>query len=98
MLHIWYEYFSESYPRFRVYKLRGQDAVQQFVLHETFRDVALKSAEYPRYDHIFLLDESRFDFFRFDIFQQFDTPVTLQDLQNNINEKCEEIKSQQHIK
>ena len=42
---------------------------------------------YPKYHHIFLLDDQRFHFFRFSVEVFFDKKITLLDLQNLISEK-----------
>lgn len=89
MLQIRYEHLSESYPRFRVYKLREWQKIMQYVMHESFDNVVEQSLDYPKYKHYFMLDESRFNFFRFDIFQTFEEKFTIQDLQNIINEQIE---------
>ncbi|MDR2415642.1 MAG: hypothetical protein LBD75_03390 [Candidatus Peribacteria bacterium] len=45
------------------------------------------STSYPKYQHIFLLDDQRFHFFRFDFEQTFEHKITLRDLQTLINQK-----------
>ena len=44
---------------------------------------------YPKYKNIFLLDESRFSFSRFDIFEEYSEKFTLKDLQDIIKYKCD---------
>ncbi|MCF7834841.1 hypothetical protein K9M48_02175 [Candidatus Gracilibacteria bacterium] len=97
MYHIRYEYLSDNYPRFRVYKIYNEEEIQNYTLHLSFFDAVKKSQEYPRYDHIFMLDESRFSFFRFDVYQKFDKKITIQDLQKIIDEKVSQIKQQREI-
>ncbi|MDR0860962.1 MAG: hypothetical protein LBO09_08605 [Candidatus Peribacteria bacterium] len=45
------------------------------------------SVTYPKYQHIFLLDDQRFHFFSFSIEASFEEKITLKDLQKIINEK-----------
>jgi len=56
-----------------------------------------KSYNYPKYEHIFMLDESRFSFFRFDIFHEFKEKITLNDVQDIINSKINLIKQEREI-
>ena len=97
MFYIRYEYLSESYPRFRVYKSREQEQILPYVLHEDFKDVVKQSELYPKYNHFFMLDESRFSFFRFDIFLTKSERMTLQDIKDIIHEKCKEAKKEHDI-
>lgn len=94
MLQVRYEYLSESYPRFRVYKIQEWEKIQQYILHENFRKIIEKSFDEPRYDHTFLLDESRFSFFRFDIFVDKEDNFTLQELHNITEEKMAFIENE----
>jgi len=84
-----YEHFSENYPKFRAYKIRDAETMQMAVLHKDLRSTIAYAREYPKYKNIFLLDESRFAFSRFDIFQDYDRKFTLTDLQDIIREKCD---------
>lgn len=97
MFYIWYEYLSESYPRFRVYKSRENESVLPYVLHESFADVVKQSEMYPKYQHFFMLDESRFAFFRFDVFETREEKFTLQDLKKIIDEKTATTKKQHDV-
>lgn len=97
MFYIWYEYLSESYPRFRVYKSREDEKVLPYVLHESFADVVRQSEMYPKYQHFFMLDESRFGFFRFDVYETKEEKFTLQDLKTIIDEKTATTKKQHDI-
>ncbi|MBU0626335.1 hypothetical protein KKH82_02685, partial [Patescibacteria group bacterium] len=85
---------SETYPRFRVYKIRDDRKIMQYTLHEKFSDIIKQSMDYPSYEHYFMLDESRFSFFRFDIFVDYQETFTLQDLEDIITEKLQHINSE----
>jgi hypothetical protein len=97
MFYIRYEYLSESYPRFRVYKSREQEQILPYILHESFADVIKQSEIYPKYQHYFMLDESRFSFFRFDICQTVTENFTLQNLKDIIEDKCRETKKSNNV-
>ena len=88
---------SESHPSFRVYKIREQDQILQYVLHENLVKITDESREYPKYTHYFMLDESRFSFFRFDVFEKFEKKFTFQDLKNIIEEKCQSTKKHNDV-
>lgn len=97
MFYIRYEHLSESHPSFRVYKIREQDQILQYILHEDLVKITEESREYPKYTHYFMLDESRFSFFRFDIFQKFESKFTYQDLKDIIEEKCQATKKHNDV-
>jgi len=84
-----YENFSESYPKFRSYKIRVGQQIQQYVFHKNLKEVVDYAQDYAKYKHIFLLDESRFHFFRTDIYQDFDEKFTLEDLHKIIKYQCD---------
>ncbi len=92
MHYIRYEYFSEVYPRCNVFKIREKTDLQTYTLHESLPNIIKQSNEYPKYDHFFLLDESRFSFFRCDISQEFSEPITIQVLNEIIQEKIKETR------
>lgn len=92
MFYIRYEHLSESHPIFRVYKIREHEQVLQYMLHENIFKVTDESRKYPKYNHYFMLDESRFSFFRFDIFQKFEKKFTFQDLKDIIEDRCQNTK------
>ncbi len=97
MFYIWYEYLSKSQPSFRVYKTPEKDQILQYILHEDFRKIVQESNKYPKYQHFFMLDESRFSFFRFDMYETFEDKFTLQDLKNIVEEKCQATKKYNEV-
>lgn len=97
MFYIRYEHLSESHPSFRVYKLREGEQILQYVLHENIVKVADESREYPKYTHYFMLDESRFSFFRFDIFEKFEKKFTFQNLKDIIEDRCQSTKKHNDV-
>ena len=94
MYQIWYEQYSPSNSKFRSYKLRKDQQIQQYVFHKNLKEVINYAENYPKYKHIFMLDESRFAFFRIDIFLQQKEKFTIQNLQALIKEKCEDQRKQ----
>lgn len=97
MYQIRYEYLSNDYPRFRNYKIYDENEIQHYTMHLDLFQAVEKANDYPKYNHVFLLDESRFSFFRFDIFQEFQEKVTLKDVQDIIDAKINLIKQQREI-
>jgi len=86
MYQIWYEFFSESYPKFINYKIRQDWVIQKLVFHKNLQEIIWQATEYSQYQHIFLLDEQRFSFSRFDIFKNIERPFTIQDLNSCIKD------------
>lgn len=97
MFYIRYEYLSEAYPRFRVYKIRQDHQIMPYIIHENIIQITKQSVDYPKYEHFFMLDESRFSFFRFDIFLSIENWFTYEDLKNIIEEKCRFTKKQNDV-
>ena len=67
------------------------------MLHENLVKIANESREYRKYTHYFMLDEHRFSFFRFDVFQKFETKFTFQDLKTIIEDKCQATKKHNDV-
>jgi len=82
---------------FRVYKIREQEQILQYMLHENLVNITDESREYPKYHHYFMLDESRFSFFRFDIFQKFETTFNFQDLKTIIEDRSQSTKNHNDV-
>ncbi|MDR0282045.1 MAG: hypothetical protein LBI53_01615 [Candidatus Peribacteria bacterium] len=61
--------------------------MQNYILYEDLGTIIETTLNYPKYQHIFLLDDLRFHFFNFQIKEQFSEKVTLQQLQKLINTK-----------
>lgn len=97
LLYIRYEHLSSSHPSFRVYKIRPSEQILQYILHDDLVKITEESREYPKYHHYFMLDESRFSFFRFDVFQLFEKKFTLHDLKSIIEEKCQTTKKNNDV-
>ncbi len=90
MFYIRYEYLSESFPRCNVFKIRDSKEILHYTIHEDISTIIHKSKDYPKYEHFFLLDESRFSFFRCDISQDFENEITIHTLNEIIKQKINE--------
>jgi hypothetical protein len=64
-------------------------------LHDNLSKVVDKSFDYPQNKHTFLLDESRFSFFRFDVFIDSIEDFSIQDLHQIKEEKIQLIENKQ---
>lgn len=95
MLKVRYEYLSESYPRFGVYKIQEWEKIQQHILHDNFSKIIDRSFDEEKIQHTFLLDESRFSFFRFDIFLDIEDNFSIQKLQEITQDKMDNIEFKQ---
>ena len=87
MFYLRQENFDPKYPKFRVLKAQKEFWIQNYLLYENLSTIIENSLTYPKYQHIFLLDDQRFHFFSFNITQQFEEKITLATVQNIINEK-----------
>lgn len=96
-MQVRYEYFSESYPRFGVYDIKKWADIQQYYLHEDLSDIVEKSYDFSRERQIFLLDESRFSFFRFDIYVDCPEWFSIQQLHEITAKKIDFIEKEQWV-
>jgi hypothetical protein len=68
-----------------------------YTVHEDLSSIAKQSRDYPKYDHFFLLDESRFSFFRCDINQNFEEEISIHTLNELTKQKIIETKNNHQI-
>jgi hypothetical protein len=87
MFYLRQENYDPKYPKFRVMKAQKEFGIQNYLLYENLSTIIEMSMGYPKYHHIFLLDDQRFHFFSFDVTMYFEEKITLSDLQRLINEK-----------
>ncbi|MDD3262272.1 MAG: hypothetical protein PHR61_00330 [Candidatus Absconditabacteria bacterium] len=97
MFYLRYEYLSESFPRCNVFKVRDNKELLHYTIHEDLSSIVRQSSEYPRYEHFFLLDESRFSFFRCDVNHIFEEEITIHTLNELLKEKIRETKNNHQI-
>ena len=67
--------------------------MQQYERYENLDNIIGDSLSYQNYEHYFLLDDSRFHYFRFDIYKEVEEPFTMADLDAVVHERLEHLKS-----
>jgi hypothetical protein len=87
MFYIWQENYDSKYPKFRVMKTQKEFGIQNYLLYENLSTIIGTSSGYPKYHHIFLLDDQRFHFFSFDVEEYFDEKITLHHIQQLMHQK-----------
>lgn len=92
MFYLWHEEFDVKHPKFRIVKYQKDLGMQQYAVYESLQNVINQSFSYPEYNHYFLLDDSRFHFFRFDIFKELDRPFTIDDINEITHERLNYLK------
>ncbi len=94
MFYFRQENFDQKYPKFRVLKAQKDYGIQNYTLYENLDSIIETSMDYPQYQHFFLLDEQRFDFFCFEIRQHCDSKITYSQVESIIAEKIQFAKTQ----
>ncbi|MDR0369683.1 MAG: hypothetical protein LBH96_04145 [Candidatus Peribacteria bacterium] len=89
MFYVRQENYDPKYPKFLVLKAQKGFGIQNYILYENLATIVENTTNYPKYQHIFLLDDQRFNFFSFEIEQEFTEKVTLQEIQAIINQKID---------
>lgn len=87
MFYLWQENHDPKYMKFRVMKAQKEFGIQNYLLYENLGTIIETSIGYPKYHHIFLLDDQRFHFFSFDVQVYFEEKITLQDVQKLLHQK-----------
>jgi len=87
MFYLRQENYDPKYPKFRVIKSQPEFWLQNYLLYESLSTIITSTTQYPRYKHIFLLDDQRFAFFSYDIQFTSDKKITLADIQAMVQEK-----------
>ncbi len=93
MFYLWHEAYDKNHPKFSVVKFQDKLGLQQYDRYEKLDKIIADSLEYQNYDHYFLLDDSRFHYFRFDIFEEVNEPLKIVDLDRIVNERLDHLKS-----
>ena len=93
MFYLWHEAYDKNHPKFSVVKFQDKLGLQQYDRYEKLDKIISDSLEYQNYDHYFLLDDSRFHYFRFDIFEEANEPLKMADLDRIVNERLDHLKS-----
>ncbi len=94
MFYFRQENFDPKYPKFRVLKAQENYGIQNYTLYESVDSIIESSLSYPQFQHIFLLDDQRFNFFSFNIHQYFEEKISYSLLQDLIYEKIEFLKKE----
>lgn len=81
------ENYDPKYPKFRVIKSQAEFWLQNYLLYEPLTNIIDSTLQYPKYKHIFLLDDQRFVFFSYDINFTSEKKLTLNDIQSLVQEK-----------
>ena len=87
MFYLRQENYDPKYPKFRVIKSQVEFWLQNYLLYEPLSNILETSTQYPKYKHIFLLDDQRFAFFSYNIQFTSEKQITLNDIQSLVQEK-----------
>ena len=66
MFYLRQENYDPKYPKFRVIKSQPEFWLQNYLLYKPLSDIIQSTSKYPKYKHIFLLDDQRIVFFSYD--------------------------------
>lgn len=92
MLTVYHESLYAKRSTFILTKNR-RDRYQHQQVFKSFDEVLALTIRASAADqHVFLLDEERFDFFRYDVYQNCDQPFSYQQLQDIVHDRIERIK------
>ena len=87
MFYLRQENYDPKYPKFRVMKSQPEFWLQNYILYESLSTILDSTLLYPKYKHIFLLDDQRFTFFSYNIEFNTEKKLTLNDIQSLVQEK-----------
>lgn len=94
MFYLRQENYDPKYPKFRVIKSQAEFWLQNYLLYEPLSNIISSTIRYPKYKHIFLLDDQRFVFFSYDINFNTSKAINLNDIQSLIQEKIFDAEKQ----
>ena len=80
MFYLRQENYDPKYPKFRVIKSQSEFWLQNYLLYEPLSKIIDSTTQYPRYKHIFLLDDQRFSFFSYNTSFSSDKKLTISDI------------------
>ena len=87
MFYLRQENYDPKYPKFRVMKSQPEFWLQNYILYESLSTIIDSTLQYPKYKHIFLLDDQRFAFFSYNVEFTCEKKLTLNDIQSLVQEK-----------
>lgn len=94
MFYLRQENYDPKYPKFRVIKSQPEFWLQNYILYEPLSNIIASTTQYPKYKHIFLLDDQRFAFFSYDIQFSSEKKLTIWDINSLIQQKIAESEKQ----
>ena len=92
MFYLWQEEFDSKHPKMQVFKY-DQLGIQQYCNYQDLDVSIQQSRDLSDYEHYFLLDESRFHFFRFDMYREMQSPFTIDDYNQILQQKISYLKT-----
>ena len=96
MFYLRQENYDPKYPKFRVIKSQSEFWLQNYLLYEPLSKIIDSTTQYPKYKHIFLLDDQRFSFFSYNTSFSSDKKLTISDINALVQEKL--IKAEKETK
>ena len=93
MFYLWQEELDLRHPKMQVFKYNPQLGVQQYCNYQDLNGSINQSLEFKDYDHYFLLDDSRFHFFRFDVYREKEEVFTIDDYNTILQERINYLKT-----
>lgn len=93
MFYLWQEELDLRHPKMQVFKYNPQLGVQQYCNYQDLNGSINQSLEFQDYDHYFLLDDSRFHFFRFDVYREKEEVFTIDDYNTILQERINYLKT-----
>lgn len=96
MFYLRQENYDPKYPKFRVIKSQSESWLQSYLLYEPLENIINSTIQYPKYKHIFLLDDQRFTFFSYNISFFCKENLTISEIQSLIQDKI--IKAEKETK
>ena len=96
MFYLRQENYDPKYPKFRVIKSQAEFWLQNYLLYEPLSNIIETTTQYPKYKHIFLLDDQRFSFFSYNTSFSSNKKLTISDINALVQEKL--IKAEKETK
>jgi len=96
MFYLRQENYDPKYPKFRVIKSQSEFWLQNYLLYEPLSKIIDSTTQYPKYKHIFLLDDQRFSFFSYNTSFSSNKKLTISDINALVQEKL--IKAEKETK
>lgn len=92
MFYLWQEEFDTKHPKMQVFSYNQE--IKQYCNYQDLKTAVQEAADLETYDHYFLLDDTRFHFFRFDLYRDQQTPFTIDDYNELLQQKINYLKNE----